>query len=77
MPDYKLRNIQEGYFKVFRNFHGYILFILLFEFLAGVLPVTYLRGTALVMEGKPALQVFFPALPPASCGLTYNDINKL
>ena len=34
-----------------------------FEFLAGILPMTYLYGTASVIEGKSALQMFYLALP--------------
>lgn len=54
MPDHKHKKmkIQVDYFKVFKTFHGYILFMLLFEFPAGILPITYLCGTASVMEGK-------------------------
>lgn len=73
MPDYKLRKIQEGFSKVFKTFHGYIFFVLLFEFLADILsdsicPISLWK--TLVMEGKSALLMFYPALPLTSCGLT-------
>jgi hypothetical protein len=53
MPDsmfWKIK-IQEGYFKVLKFFHGYVLYMLLFEFLAGILPMTYLCRTTSVKEG--------------------------
>lgn len=65
MPDYKLRKrkIQKGYFKVFKTFHRYLLFLLVFELPAGILPMTYLCGTASVMGGMFALQRFYLTLP--------------
>lgn len=64
MPDYKLTKmeIQEGYFKVFKSFHGYILFMLLFEFPAAILPRTYLCGTTSVIAGKSVTSMFYLTL---------------